>query len=132
MSPEAGTEVTLIAPVAPGEVVEADTAETGAVSETEREAATTEKASLANIQVKPHKPPETQAEKEEKSSWVEIELVDDNDEPVPGARYRVTLPDGSVDEGTLDARGFARVAGFEPGECKVEFPDFDAEVWDKA
>jgi uncharacterized protein (DUF2345 family) len=129
MSPEPGTEVTLVPPIAPGEAVAADEAAAGAVEETQREAATKEKASLALTKVKPHKPPETQEEKEEKTAWIEISLVDDDDQPVPGARYRVTLPDGSVDEGTLDAEGFARVEGFEPGQCKVSFPEMDERDW---
>jgi hypothetical protein len=132
MSPEAGTEVTLVPPTAPGEAVEADNAETGAASEVEREAAETEKAEFTAVKVKPFKPPETAQEKETKKSWIEIELVDMDDKPVPGARYRVTLPDESVDEGTLDGDGFARVEGFEPGPCKISFPELDTDAWEDA
>jgi hypothetical protein len=132
MSPKPGTKVTLIAVSLVADAAEADNATTGSATSIEVETMEKKKGKVDSVKATPFKPPQTQEEKEEKNSWVEIELVDDNDEPVPGARYRVTLPDGSVDEGTLDAKGFARVAGFEPGACKVEFPDFDGEIWDKA
>ena len=56
----------------------------------------------------------------------------EDDEPVPGEVYRVTLPDGKVAEGTLDEKGFARVEGIDPGTCKVTFPNLDQEAWEKA
>ena len=33
--------------------------------------------------------------------------------------------------GTLDGDGFARVEGFDPGECMVTFPNLDKEAWEK-
>jgi hypothetical protein len=68
-----------------------------------------------------------------KKSWIEIELVDEEDEPVPGEAYRITLPDGeTVAEGTLSDKGFARVDGIDPGSCKITFPDLDKDAWEKA
>jgi type VI secretion system secreted protein VgrG len=82
-------------------------------------------------QAPPHKPPKTDEEKEK--SWIEIELVDESDQPVPGQRYEITLPDGSVAKGTLDEKGFARVEGIDPpGTCQVCFPELDKEAWEKA
>jgi len=70
---------------------------------------------------------------EEKKSWIEIELVDEDDNPIPGERYKVTLPDGkTVAEGTLDENGFARVDGIDPGNCKITFPSLDKDAWEKA
>jgi type VI secretion system secreted protein VgrG len=69
---------------------------------------------------------------EESTSWIEIELVDEEDNPVPGERYQITLPDGSVARGTLDENGFARIDGIEPGTCQVTFPDFDQDAWEEA
>ncbi len=71
-------------------------------------------------------------EDEEEKSWVEIELVDENGEPVPGERYRVETPDGKVAEGTLDEKGFARINRVKPGNCKVTFPKLDKDAWEKA
>ena len=66
-----------------------------------------------------------------KPSWIEIELVDDKGKPVPGERYKVTLPDDSVKEGTLDDKGRARLDGCDPGTCKVTFPQLDGRSWTK-
>ena len=74
----------------------------------------------------PHAPDEV------KTSWIEIELVDEADQPVPGEKYRVTLPDGSVDEGTLDGNGFTRIDGIDPGTCQITFPKLDKDAWEKA
>ena len=70
-------------------------------------------------------------EEEKKASWIEIELVGEDDEPIPGEKYKITLPDESVAEGTLDEKGFARIEGFEKGSCKVSFPRLDKEAWEK-
>jgi len=79
--------------------------------------------------VKPHKPPTTEEEAEEKS-WIEIEMVDEEDEPVTGEKYKITLPDDSVAQGTLDNNGFARVDGIDPGTCKITFPELDKDAWE--
>ena len=66
------------------------------------------------------------------TSWIEIRLVDKTGKPVPGERYRIILPDGSVvAEGTLDSNGRARVDGIDPGSCKVTFPGLDADAWER-
>ena len=72
------------------------------------------------------------AEAEEEKTWIEIELVDEEDNPVPGEKYKITLPDGRVKTGTLDENGFARVEGIDPGTCKVTFPNLDKDAWEKA
>ena len=67
-----------------------------------------------------------------KTTWVEISLVGEDGQPIPNEKYKVTLPDGSTEEGTLDANGVGRVEGFEKGACKVTFPDLDKDAWEKA
>ena len=74
---------------------------------------------------------EKEEKKEKKTSWIEIELVGEDDEGIPGEKYKITLPDNSVAEGTLDEKGFARVEGFEKGTCKVCFPNIDKEALEK-
>ena len=60
---------------------------------------------------------------EKKKTWIEIELKDDAGLPIPNERYKLKLPDGSTQEGTLDGDGRARVDGIEEGSAQVSFPD---------
>ena len=66
-----------------------------------------------------------------KRTWVAIRLVGDNGRAVTNERYRLVLPDGSVNEGTLNASGEAWVEDIDPGECTVSFPDIDAREWNR-
>jgi hypothetical protein len=65
-----------------------------------------------------------------KLTWIAIELVDDDDQPVAGEAYEVTLPDGSVRSGSLDGDGKAEERGIDEGMCKVTFPKLDADAWE--
>ncbi len=73
-----------------------------------------------------------QAAPKKVKTWVEIELVDQDGNPVPNEKYRLVLPDGTVQEGTLDENGRAGAEGIDPGTCKVSFPDIHAKEWDPA
>jgi hypothetical protein len=67
------------------------------------------------------------------SSWVRIELLDEDDEPVAGAAFRVETSDGEVHEGTTGADGGATLSGLKPGgPVTVTFPDYDQSYWTKA
>jgi hypothetical protein len=114
-----GTPGNAVSPADPKQADEADTANPGEMTQMKSD----------SVEVKPHKPPQTKEERAEKKSWIEIVLVDVEDMPVPGEPYRITLPDATVAEGTLDNKGFARVEGFDPGQCKVTFPKRDQTVW---
>lgn len=60
-----------------------------------------------------------------------IELVGEDDEPIPHVAYRLTGPDGLTRRGHLDEDGRAEVHDLtRAGACKVCFPDFDEEAWD--
>jgi type VI secretion system secreted protein VgrG len=74
----------------------------------------------------------TQDSDDEEAHWIEIELVDENDNPVAGERYRVTLPDGeTIARGTTGPDGVARIGGIsEAGNCLVTFPNLDTEAWE--
>ena len=69
-------------------------------------------------------------EQKAKKDWIEILLVDLDGKPVPNVRYRITLPDGAVQEGRLNEHGQAGYYKIEAGECKVTFPDLDKDAWD--
>ncbi len=128
MSKKSGNAGSPVSPAAPDAAEDADVADPGEVAEIKAEQLEKEEGKYGSEQVKPHNP--TEEEIEEKS-WIEIEMVDEEDEPVPGEKYKITLPDDTVAEGTLDNNGFARVDGIDPGTCKVTFPELDKDAWEK-
>lgn len=65
-------------------------------------------------------------------TFVAFELVDMEGQPVPGEAYRVTLPNGEVIEGVLDADGRVRLGLVLPGDCQFTFPNLDSEAWEAA
>lgn len=65
------------------------------------------------------------------TTWIEIELIGEDDGPIANERYRLLAPDGNLYEGALDANGLARVEGILAGKCKVCFPYLDSEAWEE-
>lgn len=149
--PTPGMAGNAVAPASPVKAENADDADPGKVAEIKADQMQTKSGKYGAVPVKPFKPPgeedakvvedagtgaisdEDDAHKKEddkKTSWIEIELVGEDDEPIAGEKYAVTLPDDTVAEGTLDENGWARVEGFEKGTCKVCFPDLDKEAWE--
>ena len=75
-------------------------------------------------------PPPDEGPTLQRSHYVEIELVGEDDGPIAGERYRVVLPNGSSVEGRTGADGTARIVGIDrAGTCKVSFPDLDQDAW---
>jgi len=130
MGKKSGKAGKSVPPAAPKKPEDADLADPGKVAEIKAKQAETKSGKYGSEKVKPHKPPETE-EEAEKKSWIEIEMIDEENEPVPGEKYKITLPDDSVAEGTLDNKGFARVNGIDPGTCKITFPELDKDAWEK-
>jgi len=62
-------------------------------------------------------------------TWVAIELLDDAGKPVPNEKYVVTVPEGVIKSGTLDAMGRARIPDIDPGTCKISFPNIHGREW---
>ena len=62
---------------------------------------------------------------------MEIELVDENFQPLAGEPYEIVLPDGKRKRGTLDAAGKARFVDIDPGTCEVSFPNIDGGEYRK-
>jgi hypothetical protein len=141
MGKKSGRAGKAVPPAVPDRSEDADIADPGKVAEIKAEQRQTKSGKYGSQEVKPFKPQteeqkakegkEQVKEEDKKTSWIEIELVDEDDEGIPGQKYKITLPDNSVAEGTLDEKGFARVEGFEKGTCKVCFPNLDKEAWDK-
>jgi hypothetical protein len=62
--------------------------------------------------------------------WIEIELVGEDDMPIPWVAYKIRLPDATEAKGFLDSDGFARLDGIvQPGTCAICFPELDGEAW---
>ncbi len=132
MGAKSGKAGKAVAPADPDVAEDADVADPGEVAEVKAEQQKKESGKYGETPTKAHKAPETEEEDEEKTSWIEIELVDEEDEPVPSEKYEIKLPDDSVAKGTLDGDGFARVEGIEPGTCEITFPNLDKDAWEKA
>ncbi|GLR71895.1 hypothetical protein [Agaribacter marinus] len=134
MKAKSGKVVKAVAPIEPEEVFEADAADPGKAAKAKATPKSSEKGKYDEQKVKPFKPPKdddnTSDEKEDKpSSWVEFSLKDEASNPVSGQKYEVELPDGSIAKGTTDSKGNAKIEGFEPGECKLSFPDLHKDAW---
>ena len=60
------------------------------------------------------------------TAWIELELLDEEGQPLADELYVLGLPDGTtVKDGELDQNGFARVDGIDPGTYVVIFPNID-------
>jgi hypothetical protein len=68
-------------------------------------------------------------DKSEPTSWVGIQLEDEDGEPVPGQRVKIKLADGTVRESVSDDKGRIRLDGIPQGNCQVEFVGIDAGDW---
>lgn len=77
----------------------------------------------------PSKPVERAPEVAARTAWLSIELVDEEGQPVAGARYIVSRGEAIIREGTLDSQGQARIEELEAGMYSLTFPDFDTGDW---
>ena len=131
-SAKSGKAGSAVKPVAPKDPHEADKADPGEMAKIKSEQQRSQSGKYGSPKEKAYKPPQTDEEKEQKHSWIEIELVDEEGKPVPGEAFKVTLSDGSVYPGTLNEKGFYRIEGIEPGTCQITFPNLDKDAWKKA
>ena len=129
--PTQGQAGSLVPPMKPTDADEADKADPGEMDKIKQQQIQQGTGKYGLVSLTPHKPPKAGEEGAEgKTHWIEIELVDEDGNPVPGEEYQITLPDGStVASGTLDAKGKARVEGIDGGTCKVTFPNQDKSAW---
>ncbi len=121
----------IVPPLDPAEAEIADNADPGSDAPTYKNQRRQTPPTIAPSYSQPSHNPNSPKNKDKKS-WIEIELKDDDGNPVAGERYRITLPDGkTLSEGTTDEKGFARVSNIDPGTCKVTFPRLDKSTWKK-
>jgi type VI secretion system secreted protein VgrG len=121
----------IVSPLEPDEAEIADNADPGSKAPTYKNQRSEIPYPKVPTYTKPSHKPKSPKNKDKKS-WIEIQLFDQDGDPVPGERYRVTLPDGTtIAEGTLDEKGFAKVKNIDPGNCKITFPRLDGRAWNK-
>jgi hypothetical protein len=149
MNKRSGQAGSAVEPIAPQSPHEADNADPGEVDKMKAEQIKTQSGKYGSTKVKPFQPDGAgnggngaagnapgaasvgeNGTSEKRRTWIEIELVGEDDQPIAGERYRITLPTGEVAEGTLDAQGWARAGGFDAGQCKIAFPELDEEAWE--
>ena len=58
--------------------------------------------------------------------WIEVELRDEEENPVANEPYWIKLADGTLREGRLNKDGFVRLDKIPCGVCTVRFPKYDA------
>ena len=126
-SPGSGNAGKAVAPAVPKKPEEAAKADPGEMNKIKQAQQASSSGRFGGEKAKPAK----KSEAEEEQSWIECELVGEDDEPIPGEKYRITLPDGTVNEGTLDDKGFVRVEDIQSGTCQITFPDLDKDAWEK-
>ena len=133
MNPKDGKAGSPVEPVPPEKPEDADLADPGEVDKVKAEQIKKKEGKYGSEKVTPFKPAGEEDEEDEEKHWIEIELVDEEDNPVPGEKYKVTMPDGSVAQGTLDYNGFVHIGGIkDPGTCKITFPNLDKDAWEPA
>jgi type VI secretion system secreted protein VgrG len=138
-SPGSGSANSITAPTAPTAAQDADDADPGVVEAIKAVDRATQTGKYGSVQSDAFKPqdPDTQPasqdpaqqEQQQEPSWIEIKLVDEDNRPVVGESYQITLPNNQVAGGMTDANGVGRVEGFDPGQCQVTFPELDKTVW---
>lgn len=119
----------IVSPTEATDAEDADEADPGEIAEIKALQKEMTEGKYGSVQVPAYKP---DPDEEKELTWIEIELIDEDDNPVPGERYEIEVPDGRVVRGTLNQKGFARVEGLEPGNCKITFPELDREAWEPA
>jgi type VI secretion system secreted protein VgrG len=132
-----GTPGNAVSPAAPKAPTDADDADPGTMSQIKTQQMQQQTGKYGTISPAAFHPPAPSAagagsaagQAETKKTWFEVKLEDKAGQPVAGEPYKVTLPDGSVSEGTLDDKGMARIEGIDPGSCHVTFPNMDKSVW---
>lgn len=60
--------------------------------------------------------------------WLQFQLFDAQDNPIPSQRYLVVDPAGAQFSGQLDENGYARVEPVKAGQCQISFPELGQTI----
>lgn len=130
MNPKSGKAGSIVPPAEPKSALEADLADPGLMAKIKAKERQFKSGKYGETPIKSHDDEDAKGNEDEKEkTWIEIELIDAQKNPVAGEKYKITLPDGTIAEGTLDEKGLARVDGIEAGLCQITFPDLDKDAW---
>jgi hypothetical protein len=129
MNKKTGSAGSATAPVEAEEALEAVDDKSGEVSEGSGSQVERAKAKAEAAKVPPLKPPEEE-EKKARTSWIEVELVNELGEPMPFESVEIITPNGRVTT-TLDENGLCRIDEIEKGSCEISFTRLDKEAWIK-
>jgi len=121
---------TIVQPTKPTQATEAFTTDPGQLEELREAGKEVNAGNYGSTKVKKHN--KNSKENKDKKNWVEVELVDEDGNPIPGKAVEITLPDKSVAAGGTDAKGKFKVTNIDPGNCDITFPDLDKEAWEPA
>ena len=76
---------------------------------------------------------EEQEEEQEQWTWVGLQFVGEDDQPVAHESFELKLPDGSVKRGRTDSYGYADTQNiYGEGDCELTFVDLDQDAWKEA
>lgn len=66
----------------------------------------------------------------QETTFIEIMLIDEDENPVPNQKYEMACSNGEVFSGRLDRHGVARRDKIPPGSCEVRYPGLDTSPWE--
>jgi len=127
--PQSATPANCVAPAKPTAATEASDASPGQVETVTPGSFQSTPGKYGAQSVKTHSKND---DNKDKTHWIEILLVDDQDQPVPGESISVQCPDGSVANCSTDDQGLARVDYLDPGSCKITFINLDKDAVEAA
>lgn len=68
--------------------------------------------------------------REDDSHWIHVIVVDHDDKPLAGVKYRIELTDGRVREGRTDAEGGVYFDEIPAGQCALSLLEYDESMWE--
>jgi hypothetical protein len=132
MTPKDGKAGTAVAPLDPKLPHAADKADPGEASKVKAAQRAAKVGKYGASEVPPYVPDDDPASPEQPKSWVEIVMVDEDNQPVAGEPFLIKLQNGQQIDGTTGSDGSVRVMLPEPAPCKLTFPNRDKDAWDQA
>lgn len=64
-------------------------------------------------------------------AWVEIKIVDAEENPVSWVKYELVLPGGKIENGMTGSDGMIRYLDINKGQCQFSLSDLDDPTWEK-